>query len=83
MNDDSGSAPRSSTPTRDGITAQDQSRARLLTIEQAAARLNVSVRNIRHQIYTRRLAVVKIGRLVRIDERDLEALIARGRVPPA
>lgn len=52
----------------------------LLTVEQAAERLNVSVRNIRHQIYRRRLPIVKIGRLVRIDEEDLEVLIERGRV---
>lgn len=57
------------------------SRCRLLTVEEAAERLNVSVRNIRHQIFQRRLPVVKIGRLVRVDERDLEALIERGRVP--
>jgi excisionase family DNA binding protein len=54
--------------------------SRLLTVEEVAERLNVSVRNVRHQIFQRRLAVVKIGRLVRVDERDLEALIERGRV---
>ena len=54
-------------------------RRRLLTIDDAADRLNVSVRNVRHQIFMRRLPIVKIGRLVRIDERDLDALIERGR----
>ena len=53
---------------------------RLLTITQAADRLNVSERNIRHQIYLRKLPIVKVGRLVRIDERDLEAFIDSGRV---
>lgn len=53
---------------------------KLLTIGQAADRLNVSERNIRHQIYLRKLPIVKVGRLVRIDERDLEAFIDRGRV---
>ncbi|CAN5684891.1 hypothetical protein BH20ACT21_BH20ACT21_10170 [soil metagenome] len=53
---------------------------RLLTIEEASQRLNVSIRNIRHQIYTGRLPVVKIGRLVRVDEEDLEAFIDRCRV---
>lgn len=53
---------------------------RLLTIEEASQRLNVSIRNIRHQIYKRRLPVVKIGRLVRVDEEDLEAFIDRCRV---
>jgi excisionase family DNA binding protein len=54
--------------------------ATLLTIEEAARRLSVSIRNIRHQIYLRKLPIVKVGRLVRIDERDLEAFIERGRV---
>lgn len=52
----------------------------LLTIEEAAERLSVSPRNIRHQIYLRRLPIVKVGRLVRIDERDLEAFIEDSRV---
>lgn len=54
--------------------------SRLLTIEETAIRLSVSIRNIRHQIYLRRLPVVKVGRLVRIDERDLDAFIENGRV---
>lgn len=52
----------------------------LLTIEEAAERLSVTPRNIRHQIYLRRLPIVKVGRLVRIDERDLEAFIEDSRV---
>ena len=52
----------------------------LLTIEEAAERLSVSPRNIRHQIYLRRLPIVKVGRLVRIDERDLEEFIEDSRV---
>lgn len=51
----------------------------LLTIEEAAARLSVSIRNIRHQIYRRQLPIVKVGRLVRIDAGDLEEFIERGR----
>ncbi len=54
--------------------------SRLLTIEETASRLSVSIRNIRHQIYLRRLPIVKVGRLVRIDERDLDAFIESGRV---
>ena len=52
----------------------------LLTIEEAAERLSVTPRNIRHQIYLRRIPIVKVGRLVRIDERDLDAFIEQGRV---
>lgn len=54
--------------------------SKLLTVEEVAERLNVSVRNVRHHVYSRRLPIVKIGRLVRIDERDLEDFIDRGRV---
>lgn len=54
--------------------------SRLLTVQQAAQRLNVSVRNIRHQIHQRRVPIVKIGRLVRIEEGELEAFIDRCRV---
>jgi excisionase family DNA binding protein len=52
---------------------------RLLTVQEAAERLNVSVRNIREHIYRRRLPIVKIGRLVRIEEGELEAFIEGGR----
>ena len=53
--------------------------SRLLTIEEAAEFLNVSVRNVREQIYLRRLGIVKVGRLVRIEPSELEAFIERGR----
>lgn len=62
------------------MTAARPPKARLLTVDDVAERLNVSVRNVRHQIFMRRLPIVKIGRLVRVDERDLEDLIDRGRM---
>lgn len=58
-------------------------RPELLTVQQAAERLNVSVRNIRHQIHQRRLPIVKIGRLVRIERGELDAFIERCRVDSA
>jgi excisionase family DNA binding protein len=54
--------------------------SQLLTIEEAAERLSVSVRNIRHQIHRRKIPIVKVGRLVRIDEADLQNFIDQGRV---
>jgi excisionase family DNA binding protein len=63
------------------MTSRRSRTGALLTVEEAAERLNVSVRNIRHQIFQRRIPVVKIGRLVRIEEVELEAFIDRGRVP--
>jgi excisionase family DNA binding protein len=64
---------------RDGKTPTESRLSRLLTIEQTAELLNVSVRNVREQIYRRRLAIVKVGRLVRIEQSELEAFIERGR----
>jgi excisionase family DNA binding protein len=63
------------------VTAPHSGISQLLKIEEAADRLRVSVRNIRHQIYRRKIPIVKIGRLVRIDERDLQDFIERGRIP--
>lgn len=59
---------------------KSRSSSSLLTIEEAANRLSVSIRNIRHQIYLRKLPIVKVGRLVRIDEHDLEEFIEQGRI---
>jgi excisionase family DNA binding protein len=53
---------------------------KLLTVAQVAERLSVSERNVRHQIFQRRIGIVKIGRLVRIDERQLEEFIDEGRI---
>ena len=51
---------------------------RLLTIEEAADRLNVKRRYIKHLLYERRLDRVKIGKLVRIPETAIVNLIASG-----
>ena len=52
----------------------------LLTIEQAADRLGTSVRFVRRLVFERRIAYVKLGRLVRIAAGDLDAFIRAGRV---
>lgn len=64
------------------MSARRSGPSQLLTIEQAAERLSVSVRNIRHQIYPHKIPSVKIGRLGRIDERDLQDFIERGKGAP-
>jgi excisionase family DNA binding protein len=53
---------------------------RLLTVEQAADRLDTSVRFIRRLIAERRIAYVRVGRHVRIAEADLASFVAAGRV---
>jgi excisionase family DNA binding protein len=52
----------------------------LLSTEQAAERLGTSVRFVRRLIAERRIAYVKLGRHVRIAERDLVNFVATGRV---
>lgn len=53
----------------------------LLTKEQAADLLGVSKSFVDHLVQTRRLSVVKVGDLVRIEPRAIEALIKNGRRP--
>lgn len=55
---------------------------RLLTVAQVAERLNTSERFPRRLIEERRIAFVRIGRHVRIPERELEAFIRAGLVEP-
>jgi excisionase family DNA binding protein len=52
----------------------------LLTVEQAAERLGVSVRFVRRLVFERRIAYVKLGRHVRIAAGDLDAFVQAGRV---
>ena len=52
----------------------------LLTVEQAAERLGTSDRFVRRLIAERRIAYVKLGRHVRIAERDLINFVVTGRV---
>lgn len=54
---------------------------RLLTIEQAASRMGVSVRMVRRLTSERRLAFVKIGKHVRIATGTVDAFVAAGYVP--
>lgn len=52
----------------------------LLTVEQAADRINMSARYVRRLIAERRIVFYRLGRSVRIDPVDVTALIASGRV---
>lgn len=55
------------------------SRRPLLTINETADVLNVSPRTVRREIDSGALPIVRIGRSIRIDPADLDALIAKGR----
>jgi excisionase family DNA binding protein len=52
-----------------------------LTLVEAAAYTNLSGRFLRREIQRRRVAVVRLGRTLRFDARDLDAYLARNRVP--
>jgi excisionase family DNA binding protein len=54
----------------------------LLTIPEAAQVLSCSQAATRKWVYQRRLPVVKVGRLTRLRQSDLEALIADGLRKP-
>jgi excisionase family DNA binding protein len=45
---------------------------RLLNVEEVADVLGVSVRHVRRLVFERRIPVLKWGRLVRFDPRELE-----------
>jgi excisionase family DNA binding protein len=53
-----------------------------LTVTEAAAYLNTSVRFVRRLIAERRIAFHKIGTHVRLDVDDLNSFIQAGRVEP-
>lgn len=54
----------------------------LLTVEQAALRINMSTRYVRRLVAERRIAFHHIGRSVRLDSADLDAHVAAGRIEP-
>jgi excisionase family DNA binding protein len=55
---------------------------KLLRVSEVARRLGVCVRTVRNYIGRGMLRVVRLGRAVRVDERDLEAFVSslRGNV---
>lgn len=55
--------------------------SRLLTLAECAERTSTTERWWRRAVFEKRIPVVRLGRLVRIEETDLEALIAAGRFP--
>ena len=54
----------------------------LLTVDQAADRLGTTPRFIRRLRTERRIAVVKLGKHIRIDSNDLDAFVAASRQEP-
>lgn len=57
-------------------------RQRLLTVQEAARYLSVSVSTLYGWVWQRRICFVKVGRALRFDPRDLEAYIAANKQHP-
>jgi excisionase family DNA binding protein len=55
----------------------------MLTIDEVAKRLNTSERHVRLLLDRGDLASVKVGRLIRVPEADLDAFLAANRRPVA
>ncbi|PWU60743.1 DNA-binding protein [Micromonospora globispora] len=54
----------------------------VLTVEEAAARMKMSVRYVRRLVAQRRIAFHKVGRSVRLKASDVDAHVDAGRVEP-
>lgn len=54
----------------------------VLTVDQAAERMNMSVRYVRRLVADRRIAYHRIGRSIRLTATDVDAHLAAGRVEP-
>jgi excisionase family DNA binding protein len=54
---------------------------RLLTVEEAAEILNVRVRWVRRAVFEKWLGCIKVGRLVRIAESELQRVTKDGERP--
>jgi excisionase family DNA binding protein len=56
--------------------------AEMLTIEEAAERIGMSVRYVRRAVAERRIAFHRLGRCIRFDPSDLAEFIHAHRVDP-
>ncbi|MET9313650.1 excisionase family DNA-binding protein [Kribbella sp. NPDC003505] len=54
----------------------------VLTVEEAAGRMKMSVRYVRRLVAQRRIAFHKVGRSVRLKASDVDAHVNAGRVEP-
>ena len=61
------------------IKGGDDDVDRLLSVKEAAGLLGCSEAAVRKWLYQRRLTAVRVGRLVRLRVRDLEAFVQAGR----
>lgn len=55
-------------------------KAPLLSIQEAAEKLNMPVSRIRYEVFLKRIPHLKIGRSIRFNESDLEVWIENKKV---
>lgn len=65
-----------------GLEADDETHRRLLTVQEAARYLAVSVSTMYGWVWQRRISFVKVGKALRFDPSDLEAFVEANRVRP-
>lgn len=64
----------------DSLSSKDD-QEQLLTLEQTAERLAVSLPTLRAWVWKKKIEVVRIGRCVRIREKIVQELISRNTCP--
>jgi excisionase family DNA binding protein len=64
------------------LISREEPAMTLLTVDQAAERLGTGPRFIRRLVAEKRIPYIKLGSKVRLDDADLDAYIAAGRVTP-
>jgi len=67
---------------QDRLGKREEIYPRLLTIQEAARHLAVSVSTLYGWVWQRRIPFIKIGRALRFDLRDLEAFVEANKQQP-
>lgn len=65
-----------------GSKTDDGINGRLLTVQEAARYLAVSVSTLYGWVWQRRIPFIKMGRAVRFDPGDLKAFVEANKQPP-
>lgn len=60
-----------------------QSFGQILTLQEAADRLNLSIHTLRSWKAQRRIGYIQLGRAIRIPASEVERLLAENTIPPA
>jgi excisionase family DNA binding protein len=65
-----------------GSKTSDETQRRLVTVQEAARYLAVSVSTLYGWVWQRRISFVKVGRALRFDLADLEAFVEANKMHP-